>query len=80
LLFSRRWSGVVWRGVVLWIGIILASVALLVVGALEAERILWTDVGLLSVAMMVGPAWAYFDWRRSRSQLRARDLRIVPIS
>jgi hypothetical protein len=65
------------RGVVLWIGVIMASVVFAAVAVFEAERISMADIGLITLAMLPGPAWVYFDWQRSRSVIRARGFEVV---
>jgi hypothetical protein len=65
------------RGVVLWIGVIMASVVFAAVAVFEAERVGLADIGLITLAMMPGPAWVYFDWQRSRSVIRARGFEVV---
>jgi hypothetical protein len=69
-----------WRrppGMFLWLGVIMASVALLGVSVFELEHLKLADVALLSLAAIAGPAWAYRDWRRSRLVTYARGFEVV---
>jgi hypothetical protein len=66
-----------YRGAVLWIGVMLASVALFAVAVFDSDRLKIGDVAVVPLAAIVAPGWAYWDWRRSRAILLTRGFEVI---